>query len=204
MHKALALFVVHLMLGAMPFAELLQPLHAEDAIHGIGDFLRKAPRFIAPIEHIASAFALAGENRHVSIAPAVDCLLAVADHKDAARAVLALQRFVDKVSERGPLFAAGILKFIKRPVANARIEPIFKRQSRIGIKPHYQARDIAKGKLPARADLPLVLALVGIKQDARRFSRIRAHENLVDIHHAQELFHIVFFGDGLGDARQRA
>ena len=120
------------MLIRLPARELAtQPPAHEDTVHRLYDGWRRAislVEFLRVVSFFVRRFT--AKYPDIAVAPTVDRLLPVTNDKDRFFAVRSLRLF-DERRERSPLLAARVLKFIKRPCADLRVEAVFERETNI-------------------------------------------------------------------------
>ena len=149
------------MLVRFPARELAaQPPAHEDAVHRLNDGGRRAISLVE-LSLVVSFFVrrFTAEYPDITVTPAVDRLLPVADDKDRLFAVRSL-RFFDERRERGPLFTARVLKFIESPCADLRVEAVFECEANVVWERRDEARHIVEDEKPLPAHLGVVVLLV--------------------------------------------
>ena len=149
------------MLVRFPARELAaQPPAHEDAVHRLNDGRRRAISLIEFLRVVSVFVCLfATEYPNIAVTPTVDRLLPVADDKDRLFAVRCLRLF-DERRERGPLFAARVLKFIESPCADLRVEAVFECEANIVWQRRDKARYVVEDEKPLPAHLGVVVLLV--------------------------------------------
>ena len=175
LHETVQFGLRRLVLRRLPAGELvLKPSVHEDRVDGRRDGRTIAPGLLERADLIGPARPLPREDADVTVAPAVDRLLAIADDKDGLLPVRLLG-LLDESREGRPLLAARILELVQRPRPNLRVHPVLKRQPRVIPKSRDEPRHVREHQPPRVPHAFGVLRLEGPDErpDATRHLELR-------------------------------